>query len=201
MPGWEPNSWAYHGDDGQVYFTRDQGKPYGTKYGRGDTIGCGINFKSNTAFFTKNGVRIGTAFRDLKSEQLYPVVGLKNQNEHVRVNFGQEPFNFDICAMMQEEKRQIMQEVDRVDPTSLYPPLSERQLIHKLITQYLSHDGYVETVKALSAELDRENAALGAESDPSQLSTQEIDLEESNDALTRQSEYNFCEEPNILLTL
>jgi hypothetical protein len=55
MPGWEPSSWAYHGDDGQIYASRDQGKPYAAKYGKGDTIGCGINFRLRTAFFTRNG--------------------------------------------------------------------------------------------------------------------------------------------------
>lgn len=39
------------------------------------------------------------AFRDIKGE-LYPMVGLKKYGEHVRVNFGQTPFMFDIDAMM-----------------------------------------------------------------------------------------------------
>jgi len=39
---------------------------------------------------------LGVAFRDIKSSKLYPAVGMKRVGEHVRVNFGQEPFAFDI---------------------------------------------------------------------------------------------------------
>jgi len=42
---------------------------------------------------------IGAAFQDVKGK-LYPSVGLKKYGEHVRVNFGQIPFVFDIDGMM-----------------------------------------------------------------------------------------------------
>lgn len=43
----------------------------------------------------------GTAFREIgKGSNLYPTVGLKKAGEHVRVNFGQTPFVFDIEGMM-----------------------------------------------------------------------------------------------------
>jgi hypothetical protein len=87
-----------------------------------------------------------------------------------------------------------MEQVDDAISSDLYPPLSERQLIHKLITQYLSHDGYVETVKAFATELDQENAALGADDDVLQASSRELGVEESNDALTRQSKYQYTNE-------
>jgi hypothetical protein len=41
----------------------------------------------------------GTAFREIKGK-LYPSVGMKKAGEHVRVNFGQSPFIFDIDGMM-----------------------------------------------------------------------------------------------------
>jgi len=41
----------------------------------------------------------GTAFREIKGK-LYPSVGMKTAGEHVRVNFGQSPFIFDIDGMM-----------------------------------------------------------------------------------------------------
>lgn len=59
IPGWEPDSFAYHGDDGQVFSNTTSGKPYGPKFSTLDVIGCGINFRTNTAFFTKNGQRLG----------------------------------------------------------------------------------------------------------------------------------------------
>lgn len=59
LPGWEPESWAYHGDDGKTFCCQMQGKPYGPKFTTGDIIGCGINFTTRSAFFTKNGVSQG----------------------------------------------------------------------------------------------------------------------------------------------
>jgi hypothetical protein len=59
IPGWEPDSFAYHGDDGQIFSNTTSGKAYGQKFSTLDVIGCGINFRTNTAFFTKNGQMIG----------------------------------------------------------------------------------------------------------------------------------------------
>lgn len=42
---------------------------------------------------------LGTAFREVKGK-LFPTVGMKKAGEHVRVNFGQSPFVFDIDGMM-----------------------------------------------------------------------------------------------------
>jgi len=59
LPGWEPESWAYHGDDGLTFNCSASGKNYGPKYTTGDVIGCGVNFRTGQAFFTKNGVNLG----------------------------------------------------------------------------------------------------------------------------------------------
>ena len=59
LPGWEPESWGYHGDDGNAFSCHALGKGYGPLFASGDIIGCGINFKNNTAFFTKNGTHLG----------------------------------------------------------------------------------------------------------------------------------------------
>jgi hypothetical protein len=130
-PGWEPESWGYHGDDGHCFQAQNVGKQYGPTFGYGDVIGCGVNFRTGTAFFTKNGhylgkfdkekgkqprvglppgptcprmltlltLNPGIAFREVKGK-LYPSVGLKKTGEHVRVNFGQTPFMFDIDSVM-----------------------------------------------------------------------------------------------------
>ena len=37
----------------------DSGVLYGPTYGTGDTVGCGVDFTSRCAFFTKNGVKLG----------------------------------------------------------------------------------------------------------------------------------------------
>lgn len=61
LPGWEQESWAYHGDDGKSFFgeSQGQGKQYGPTFGANDTVGCGVNFATGCAFFTKNGVFLG----------------------------------------------------------------------------------------------------------------------------------------------
>jgi Ran-binding protein 9/10 len=58
MPGWEPRSWGFHGDDGQLY-NNDRSKDLVVaKYGTGDVVGCGVDFTSNVAFFTRNGEKL-----------------------------------------------------------------------------------------------------------------------------------------------
>ncbi|RDL40364.1 Uncharacterized protein BP5553_00343 [Venustampulla echinocandica] len=99
LPGWEPESWAYHGDDGHSFGCQSTGKHYGPPFAAGDIIGCGVNFRTGSAFFTKNGDHLGTAFREIKGK-LFPSVGMKKSGEHIRVNFGQSPFVFDIDGMM-----------------------------------------------------------------------------------------------------
>jgi hypothetical protein len=104
LPGWEPESWGYHGDDGHSFCCQGIGKTYGPTFSTGDIVGCCINFRRGIAFYTKNGVELDTAFRDLTFDapgksgkgDFYPSVGLRTPGEHVRVNFGQKPFVFDI---------------------------------------------------------------------------------------------------------
>lgn len=59
LPGWESESYAYHGDDGCVFTSSSTGKVYGPRYCSQDVIGCGINFRTGTCFFTKNGNNLG----------------------------------------------------------------------------------------------------------------------------------------------
>lgn len=42
----------------------------------------------------------GVAFRDIKGDKFFPAVGMKKPGEHVKVNFGQEPFAFDIDGLV-----------------------------------------------------------------------------------------------------
>ncbi|KAF1971686.1 Ran-binding protein-like protein [Bimuria novae-zelandiae CBS 107.79] len=185
IPGWEPDSFAYHGDDGLCFTSTTSGKPYGEKFGTLDVIGCGINFHTNTAFFTKNGRYLGTAFKDLKPNmQYYPSIGMKKNNEALRANFGQEPFAFDIDTMIQHEKAKIQQEIVTLRAQSKeHGSTDETQFIQGLIGQYLAHDGYVETARKFAQEVRQEAKALSPDgsADVSHLQT-----EEDIDAVNRQ---------------
>ncbi|KAL7747857.1 hypothetical protein RI367_006792 [Sorochytrium milnesiophthora] len=138
LPGWEPNSWGYHGDDGNSFGCNGQGKPYGPTFTTGDTIGCCINFITNVAFYTKNGVSLGVAYKDIPFNKpsptnippasaqhthgapnqpphgllVYPSVGMRTPGEAVEVNFGQNPFKFDIESYVKEEKERLWRHIN-----------------------------------------------------------------------------------------
>jgi len=59
MPGWTPNTYGYHSDNGQVYMESGSGTAYGPTFTAGDIIGCGIHVFNKTIFFTKNGKNLG----------------------------------------------------------------------------------------------------------------------------------------------
>jgi hypothetical protein len=84
---------------------------------------------------------------------------MKKPGETVRVNFGQEPFAFDIDKMAQDEKAAIQAEIARTK-TEASVLGGEDALIHQLVGQYLAHDGYVETARAFSDEIVDEARAL-----------------------------------------
>jgi hypothetical protein len=130
---------------------------------------------------------------------------VKRAGETLRVNFGQEAFVFDIDKMMevrrdaacftkgianpkQDEKKSINKQVSETKVSALtkknQPPRDETTLIHELISQYLAHDGYVETARAFSQEVAEETRAL-ANGDES--SIRHLNAEEDIDAINRQS--------------
>lgn len=160
LPGWEPESWGYHGDDGHIFNANNHGKAYGPKYGTQDTIGCGINFRTGTAFFTRNGNKLAIASRDFPFDGLYPTVGMKKQGEHIKINFGQAPFVYDIKSFYEGERQAVAEEIMKADVSALYPPYTESHLIELLISQYLGHDGFVESGNVFADEVNREYEAL-----------------------------------------
>ncbi|KAJ4292621.1 hypothetical protein N0V90_009284 [Kalmusia sp. IMI 367209] len=185
IPGWEPDSFAYHGDDGLCFTNTTSGKAYGPKFGTLDVIGCGINFRTNTAFFTKNGHYLGTAFGDLKPNMnYYPSIGMKKPNETLRANFGQEPFAFDIDKMVLAEKAAIQQEITwATGQPKERGSVNETVFIHSLIGQYLAHDGYVETARAFAEEVLDEVKALAVDD---KADIPYLETEEDVDAINRQ---------------
>ncbi|KAK3701636.1 hypothetical protein LTR37_015387 [Vermiconidia calcicola] len=187
LPGWEAESWAYHGDDGYSFACTASGKAYGPRFSSQDTIGCGVNFRTGNAFFTKNGVYLGVAFSGIKAERLHPSVGMKKPNEHLRVNFGRSPFVFDIDRMMEQERQASMSEIEKADMSQLHPPDDEKALIHNLIGQYLAHEGYVETAKSFAKDVHEQQQSLVHNPQPFQIPDSEDDIHAFNRQKIRKS--------------
>ncbi|KAF8746254.1 hypothetical protein AX14_000052 [Amanita brunnescens Koide BX004] len=177
LPGWEQNSWGYHGDDGCSFAAEKSGNPYGPIYGTGDVIGCGIDFTTNKAFFTKNGNLLGSVFEGIGRDiEIYPSVGLRHNGESIRVNFGHEPFKFDIDYHVQQQRnstwRRILstpldssflsdlskrssEEKDDVKGKYNSGTLTEEQtksMISSLVLSYLIHHGYAKTAHSLQKQ-------------------------------------------------
>ncbi|KAL8950276.1 MAG: hypothetical protein Q9222_003680 [Ikaeria aurantiellina] len=183
LPGWEPDSWGWHGDDGNTFCCQQIGKGYGPTYTTGDVIGCGINFLTGCAFFTKNGVFQGTAFRDLKNVEVHPSVGMKRPQAQLTTNFGQRPFVFDIDGMIRSERTTIQDAINTTNIASLHSFADENAFLKELVAQFLAHDGFVETAKAFAGEVQRESGALQIDRNAQ---IDESTLEEDLDASNRQ---------------
>ncbi|ORX49758.1 hypothetical protein BCR36DRAFT_404725 [Piromyces finnis] len=88
-------SWDYY-NTGSINKNNSLEK-YGETFTQNDVIGCGIDFKNNLAFFTKNGKFMGVAVKNFLTEdlELYPNIGLFNYAK-VETNFGAKEFIFNI---------------------------------------------------------------------------------------------------------
>lgn len=107
LPGWDSQSFAYHGDDGGLYHASGRKIGHGPTFGAGDTIGCGVDYARGNIFLTKNGKFLGTAWKEVDAEyledELYPVVGL-DTNAPIRLNFGgDKPFLYDLNTIHEEQ--------------------------------------------------------------------------------------------------
>jgi hypothetical protein len=93
------NSFGFQSMQGTVqYQSRDSSKM--ATYTAGDVVGCGLIRTTNTAFFTKNGQKVGQISMQEFSDELYPAVTLYARRTQtgvaVSVNLGQQPFKFDV---------------------------------------------------------------------------------------------------------
>ncbi|KJZ76329.1 hypothetical protein HIM_04411 [Hirsutella minnesotensis 3608] len=181
--GWEPESWGYHGDDGRSFAGQNIGRVYGPTFNAGDVIGCGVNFRDHTGFFTKNGVKLGVAFHDVVRSKLYPTVSLKKPGEHILVNFGQMPFVYNIDDMMREQREKVQRDIEMADTSRLEPGMSETDLIQTLVLQFLQHDGYVETARAFAEDMKTQKQALNL--DPN-AKVDGVNIKDEEDANNRQ---------------
>jgi len=157
LPGWEKFSYGYHGDDGNAFSFSGTGSAYGPTFTTGDVIGCCVNYFDFTCFYTKNGTKLGIAFRDINRKdetgspvRLYPCVGLRTPNEEVEANFGQAPFVFDIESEWRELRCRARL---LVEETALASPAWQHQL-NQMVTSYLVHHGYASTARVLARDMD-----------------------------------------------
>eukprot|EP00037_Helgoeca_nana_P017124 m.161849 g.161849 ORF g.161849 m.161849 type:complete len:434 (+) comp23849_c2_seq1:311-1612(+) len=157
LPGWEKFSYGYHGDDGNAFSFSGTGNEYGPTFTTGDVIGCCVNYFDFTCFYTKNGTKLGVAFRDIdrkdeagKSVRLYPSVGLRTPNEEIEANFGQTPFIFDI----ESEWRDLRVRARMVVEETVLSTAGWQHQLNQIVTSYLVHHGYADTARVLARDMD-----------------------------------------------
>uniref|UniRef100_A0A7E4W5N9 B30.2/SPRY domain-containing protein n=1 Tax=Panagrellus redivivus TaxID=6233 RepID=A0A7E4W5N9_PANRE len=147
LPGWDPNSYGYHGDDGNFFSASGKGRPYGPKFGVDDTIGCGVNFVTRQVFFTKNGTNLG--YLDIEEVSLqydyYPVVGMQAAEAVVRTNFGQRPFRYDIENDMRAARNAARESFRKFE----LPP--EKVIwMNEAVSDWLIYAGYGDSAKSFA---------------------------------------------------
>ncbi|CAL5385443.1 unnamed protein product [Camellia sinensis] len=141
QPGWEANSYGYHGDDGFLYRGQGKGESFGPTFTTGDTVGSGINYASQEFFFTKNGEVVGTVSNDVKGP-LFPTIAVHSQYEEkplVHVNFGNEPFQFNLKVFEAQERAKQQTMIEKMS--------IPQNVSYGLVRSYLLHYGYEDTLK------------------------------------------------------
>eukprot|EP00536_Pseudo-nitzschia_multiseries_P013453 jgi/Psemu1/327193/estExt_fgenesh1_pg.C_5750021 len=109
MPGWDGESFGYHGDDGGIFHSSGAMlSEFGPKFGPGDTVGCGVDYISKGIFYTLNGKFLGYAWKNISDaileKDLYTVVGL-DSNCPVHLNLGfSGSFQFDLSGFIQKHE-------------------------------------------------------------------------------------------------
>jgi hypothetical protein len=136
MPGWDRQSFGYHGDDGGIFHSSGgMVERFGPCFGSGDTVGCGIDYVSQGIFFTLNGKLLGYGWKGIDAEflqnNLYPVVGI-DTNAAISVNFGAKPFQYDLSSFSKKHDALIASSYQLADPhhierSSSPPPRFQRR--------------------------------------------------------------------------
>ncbi|GMR53292.1 hypothetical protein PMAYCL1PPCAC_23487 [Pristionchus mayeri] len=153
LPGWDAQSYGYHGDDGNFFSASGTGVAYGPTFGKDDVIGCGLNLVRKTVFFTKNGANLGTALEIGGSvDELYPTVGLQTPNAMVDVNFGQMPFLYDIYKDIQSVKETVSHQVEEMR----MPSAKKKSWLNGYIASWLATEGHAKALKTFCEESNTE---------------------------------------------
>ncbi|KAI8838887.1 hypothetical protein BJ741DRAFT_600877 [Chytriomyces cf. hyalinus JEL632] len=150
LPGWDPRSYGYHGDDGFIFECTGKGRTFGPTYTTGDVVGCLVNYFDNTISFTKNGLMIGVAFKNISpSVPLHPTVGFRTPEECMEINFGFEtPFKFDIDSYVLEAQQKIWREIQSVPLQPISKSRSEPPVAEPATTDPNSKNAVFEAANA-----------------------------------------------------
>jgi SPRY domain len=96
---WGNNSYRYQANGKRSWFSSGARRQenYGTYYRAKSVIGCWWKINEKVIHFTKDGKDLGVAFRGVgpQAEKLVPTIGL-GRGVRIKVNFGQEPFLFNV---------------------------------------------------------------------------------------------------------
>jgi len=150
LPGWEADSYGYHGDDGNAFNGSGKGQKYGPMYTTGDVIGALWNRIEGTISFYKNGVALGEAFTGVRHEKLYPTVGLRTTGEEVRANFGDRPWMANVGAIQASLSQQLE---DQIAAIPLRKPRKPSQVMEELVFGHLQHCGYSQSARLAARDM------------------------------------------------
>lgn len=154
LPGWEPHSYGYHGDDGHVFSGRGSGRAYGPVFGTGDWVGVVYNRVERTVSYTKKGLDLGVAFENVGEDALYPSVGFRTPDEEIVANFGGDlvgnPFRGDVEALRREATARLYR---RVLATAVPRARKGQDVLGELVFEYLKHHGHWEAAAAVARDV------------------------------------------------
>ncbi|KAI3427988.1 hypothetical protein D9Q98_006376 [Chlorella vulgaris] len=176
LPGWEPHSYGYHGDDGHAFSGRGTGKAYGPHYTTGDWIGVVLNRIEQTISFTKKGFELGVAFEGVSEDRLFPSVGFRTPDEEIVANFGCDlatrPFKGDVEWLKQEALQRLYSSI-------LAAPIpragKDQNVTGELVFGYLQHHGYWDTAAAVARDVLGGAAAVSQQDVQNMQVRQQID--------------------------
>jgi hypothetical protein len=120
-----------------------------------------------------------------KDIEIYPSIGLQYPGETIRVNFGHEPFKYDIDYHVQQQRNQTWAKILTTplklpvppSPSSTTPTgsgggttttssdetIRAKDMTNHLVLSYLSHHGYAKAAKAFKAQCERREGSLMGE--------------------------------------
>eukprot|EP01026_Neomeris_dumetosa_P012195 TRINITY_DN1427_c0_g1_i5.p1 TRINITY_DN1427_c0_g1~~TRINITY_DN1427_c0_g1_i5.p1 ORF type:complete len:358 (+),score=45.18 TRINITY_DN1427_c0_g1_i5:303-1376(+) len=100
----------------------------------------------------KNGLEIGTAFREVNEKELYPCIGLRTRGEKVKVNFGTTPFTADFSSIYDNLKAQSLGKLMQGQGQLSEGSQSSEVLLATWVLDYLIINGHYKTAQILARD-------------------------------------------------